>query len=137
MPSHTHTFSGNSHTHTLNGHTHSFSTTSGGSGSHSFRVNASAQANTVNLFTNLSSGLTRSTSGEDSYYNNTNRVSKSGMLDLLTVPNHTHSVSGTTRGNSGNTSSTTQGGTNSNTGGGTSHNNMPPYLTVYMWKRTA
>lgn len=31
----------------------------------------------------------------------------------------------------------TPSGTNASTGGGASHNNMPPYLAVYIWKRTA
>lgn len=61
--------------------------------------------------------------------------------------NHTHS--GTTDGvNQGHTHSVTAEGTISSTGGGESHNHgftgtaatiatMPPYLAVYMWKRTA
>lgn len=35
------------------------------------------------------------------------------------------------------TASTTNSLTTESTGGGGSHNNMPPYLVVYMWKRTA
>lgn len=65
-------------------------------------------------------------------------------LTVNEMPKHSHSIqySETDGHYSGSkTEARPWGGDSSTTvgssGGGASHNNMPPYLTVYMWKRTA
>lgn len=73
------------------------------------------------------------------------------QLTIDEMPEHTHNVKSTSVDGSGDWTfkdhqSNTKveslnwqwGGTSiSNTGGGNKHSNMPPYLAVYMWKRTA
>ena len=71
----------------------------------------------------------------------------SHTLTAAEMPAHSHTVSGgvlvwkansnlTVRSEPGACSNGTSV-TTSTSGGNTAHNNMPPYLAVYVWKRTA
>ena len=66
---------------------------------------------------------------------------KTHTLTVNEIPAHTHSVPNSGSQNNSFDSGTTVGndttGTSGSTGGGQAHNNLQPYIVVYMWKRTA
>lgn len=87
--------------------------------------------------------------GHDAGDSSFNAVDKTGgakthVLTIPEMPAHTHEVraglfNSTTDGNFVDTVPTAQGANpvTTSTGGGQAHNNLQPYITVFMWKRTA
>ena len=123
LPSHTHSIGG--HTHTLGNHSHTIAggaTTAASSGAHTHVLKAS------NVF---GSGTARS-----GVYNNGGNTASTAMdsagAHTHSVPAHSHTCSAN-NGNTGANSAYNSG----SVGSGSSHNNLQPYITCYMWKRTA
>lgn len=159
MPSHTHSFtpsgSVSSHSHGLNNHSHSFSWsgTTGGmnrnsSGSWGVRVSNSKNngdggdrytpSTSGNVSVDMSSYIRTLNQRPDDNY----KSSREHWFTMNLSHEHTYSGSGTTGGNTGNTTSVQptfsgSAGTTSSNGSGTSFSILPPYVVKYCWERTA
>ena len=111
-------------------------------------ANSAAVVNAIGGGTWVAFGAGRVLVGLDANQTEFDTVSEEGgaktqALSIANLPAHTHSFTYTQRGDSfggGYAMSEATGGstrTTSSVGSGTAHNNLQPYIVVYMWKRTA
>lgn len=140
MPIHTH--SQNSHNHSQNAHGHSASSGSAGNHSHTGYTGGGGN-HTHTIYTRQKvpggTGGKWATMGWSSDYSGTSTTAAqyagdhSHSVQTYGAGDHAHSVS--VSANTASNNATTA--TNNNTGGGAAHNNLQPYITVFMWVRTA
>ena len=133
MPSHNHTVSSSGK------HTHSATTSANGSHSHTrgtMDITGSIKGGCVEEAGSVASGafsiiktLYRGAGTGNEDYGFDFKASRNWTGSTSTAPNHTHTVNIESSGSHTHTTN--------NTGGGTPLNIMPPYTTVYAWRRTA
>ena len=129
---HTHSFSATTGLESQS-HTHAFSATTDTQGAHNHTLNSGSSGTGPNSGTPLAAFYdedlgTSSTAGSHNH-------SVSGTTGGVSA-NHNHSVSGTTGTVSANHNHSVSGTTAASGSSGTNAN-YQPYITVYMWKRTA
>lgn len=126
------------HTHVLDSAgSHSHSASAGASGAHGHSVYDQHVISSPNSYSHTGGGGwtfeslgTRSTSSVGNH-SHTISIQSGGSHDhtLYSVDDHAHAIGVNPSGSHTHTASA------SNTGGDSAHENMPPYIVAYMWKR--
>lgn len=132
LPSHTHSIA--KHAHTTPNHTHTWNGTTGAGGEHSHSFYY-PQSNVFgfSMHTSEDGHAKLGTGFSGSFAANV----KECYASINGVGNHTHTYSGTTSSNNG--GNTGEGGPTAtgSTGSGMAVSVLQPYVTCYIWKRTA